>query len=208
MKRYELPELSYGYDDLEPHIDERTMRLHHSKHHQGYVNGANAALDRLAAARESSTFDSVKALSRDLAFNVSGHALHTVFWTNMAPESMQEDRPSWLDDVLAEDFGSFESFRAHFTAAATGVEGSGWAILAWERNAEGLLVLQAEKHQNLTAQGLVPLLVIDVWEHAYYLKHQNDRAAYVDAWWNVVNWADVAERLEDARAGSVLAATT
>lgn len=206
MKTYTLPELEYDYDALEPHIDEQTMRLHHSKHHQGYVDGANAALEKLAKARETGSLGSVKALSRDLAFNVSGHVLHSVFWTNMAPESTRGERPSALTESLERDFGSFEAFRKHFAAAAKGVEGSGWGILAWENTAEGLLVLQAEKHQNLTAQGLVPLLVIDVWEHAYYLKHQNDRGAYVDAWWNVVDWSDVAERLEEARAGHVVAA--
>lgn len=207
MRRYELPKLSYDYDALEPHIDARTMKLHHSRHHQGYVDGANATLTKLSQAREQANFGMVKALSRDLAFNLSGHVLHSVFWRNMTPESMADEPPSWLAQMLVDEFGSFEAFRAHFTAAAGGVEGSGWGILGWESNAERLLVLQAEKHQNLTVQGVVPLLVIDVWEHAYYLTYQNDRSKYIKHWWNVVNWADVAERLEHARAGSVVAAT-
>ncbi|MDX1394002.1 MAG: superoxide dismutase [Gemmatimonadota bacterium] len=205
MQKYELPDLPYDYDALEPHIDEQTMRLHHSKHHQGYVNGANTALESLARARETNDLAAVKPLSRDLAFNVSGHVLHSVFWRNMTPNEDERTRPDWLTGLLADQFGSFDAFRSHFTAAAKGVEGSGWGILAWEGMADRLLVLQTEKHQNITVQGLDPLLVIDMWEHAYYLKHQNDRAAYLDSFWKVVNWSDVAERTERARAADLVA---
>ncbi len=199
MARYSLPDLPYDYDALEPHIDEQTMRLHHDKHHQGYVDGANAALDALESARESGDHGTVKKLSRDLAFNASGHLLHSVFWPNMAPESETGEPAGQLASQLEQDFGGVEQFKDHFSAAAKGVEGSGWGILAWESQGEQLLVLQAEKHQNLTAQGVTPILVLDVWEHAYYLNYQNNRGQYVDNWWNVVNWNDVSERLRKAR---------
>lgn len=199
MARYSLPELPYDYDALEPHIDEQTMRLHHDRHHQGYVDGANAALDALEEARDSGDYGTVKKLSRDLAFNASGHLLHSVFWPNMAPESDTGEPGGRLASQLEADFGGVEQFRDHFSAAAKGVEGSGWGILAWEPQGEHLLVLQAEKHQNLTAQGVTPILVLDVWEHAYYLNYQNDRGQYVDNWWSVVNWNDVSERLRKAR---------
>jgi len=199
MSRYSLPDLPYDYSALEPWIDEQTMRLHHDIHHQGYVNGANAALDKLDKAREAGDFGSVKAVSRDLAFNASGHLLHTIFWPNMAPEGEVGEPAGALADELGRSFGGVDEFKAHFSAAAKGVEGSGWGILAWEREGGHLVVLQAEKHQNLTAQGCAPILVLDVWEHAYYLKYQNKRAAYVDAWWNVVNWNDVAARFDASR---------
>ncbi|MFQ5746169.1 MAG: superoxide dismutase [Gemmatimonadota bacterium] len=199
MARYALPDLPYDYAALEPWIDEQTMRLHHDIHHQGYVNGANAALEKLEQAREAGDFAAVKAVSRDLAFNASGHLLHTIFWPNMAPEGQGGEPADALADELARSFGGVDDFKAHFSAAAKGVEGSGWGILAWEREGGHLVVLQAEKHQNLTAQGCAPILVLDVWEHAYYLKYQNKRAAYVDAWWNVVNWNDVAARFDAVR---------
>ncbi|MFQ5888940.1 MAG: superoxide dismutase [Gemmatimonadota bacterium] len=199
MARYTLPDLPYGYDALEPYIDEQTMRLHHDIHHLGYVNGANAALDKLEKAREAGDYAAVKAISRDLAFNASGHLLHSIFWPNMTPAGEGGEPSGALAEQLAKDFGGADTFRAHFSAAAKGVEGSGWGILGWEPQASHLLVLQAEKHQNLTAQGITPILVLDVWEHAYYLKYQNKRGDYVDNWWNIVNWIDVAERFEAAR---------
>ncbi len=201
VKKYELPPLPYAYDALEPYIDEQTMRLHHDKHHQGYVNGLNKALEKLAAAREAGDFALVKHLSREAAFHGSGHLLHSIFWPNMAPPGQGGggEPQGELAEQIAQDFGSFAAFQAHFSAAAKAVEGSGWGLLVWEPNAGQLEVLQAEKHHNLTQWGVVPLLVLDVWEHAYYLKYQNNRGAYVEAWWNVVNWADVAERFRAAR---------
>ena len=198
MKTYQLPELPYEYDALEPHIDERTMRLHHDVHHQGYVDGANRALEKLAEARASEDYGAIKAISRDLSFNLSGHALHSIFWTNMAPESEADDPPWNLKKRAEANFGSVEGLIGQFSAAASAVEGSGWAILAWEPESEKLMVLQVEKHQNLGAQGVIPILVLDVWEHAYYLRYQNKRGEYVNNWWNVVNWSDVSERLEAA----------
>ncbi len=197
--KYTLPPLPYDYQALEPYLDEKTMRLHHDKHHQGYVNGLNAALDKLAEARRTGDLGAVKALSRDLAFNGSGHLLHTVFWTNLRPAAGNPGPSDALAVELKRCFGSVEALKAHFSAAAKGVEGSGWGLLVWEPAAGQMLVMQAEKHQNLTAWGVVPLLVLDVWEHAYYLTYQNDRGAYVDAFWKLVDWRNVEARWQAAR---------
>lgn len=200
-KKHELPPLPYAYDALEPHIDEQTMRLHHDKHHLGYVNGLNKAEEKLAEARAAGDFAMVKHWSREAAFHGSGHFLHAIFWPNMAPAGNGGGgAPSGaLAEQINKDFGSVEAFKAHFSAAANAVEGSGWALLVWQPVGERLEVLQSEKHHNLTQWGVVPLLVLDVWEHAYYLKYQNNRGAYVEAFWNVVNWSDVAERFKAAR---------
>lgn len=198
--KYELPPLPYAYDALEPHIDEQTMRLHHDKHHLSYVNGLNTALEKLAAAREAGDYALVKHWSREAAFHGSGHLLHSIFWPNMAPPGSGPAEPEGdLAAQIAKDFGSFEAFKAHFSAAAGAVEGSGWALLVWEPNAGQLEVLTAEKHQNLTQWGVVPLLVLDVWEHAYYLKYQNRRPDYIAAFWNVVNWKVAEDRFNRAQ---------
>ncbi len=197
--KYILPPLPYEYDALEPHIDAQTMRLHHDIHHQGYVNGLNSALEALKAVREGGG-GNVKALSRDLAFHGSGHFLHTIFWKNMSPRGGGEPRGP-LKEAIERSFGSFEAFWSHFAAASGSVEASGWGILAFEPLSDSLLVMQSEKHQNLTAWGVIPLLVIDVWEHAYYLRYQNKRGDYIKAFRNIINWADVAQRYTEARSG-------
>ena len=195
---YALPPLPYDYNALEPHLDEQTMRIHHDKHHQGYVNGLNGALAKLKEARDKGDLGDVKALSRDLAFNGSGHFLHTVFWSNMIPAAQSQGPSNWLSLQFDRSFGSVDKFKAQFSAAAGKVEGSGWGLLVFEPIAKQMMVMQAEKHQNLTAWGVVPLLVLDVWEHAYYLKYQNARGDYVKAFWNVVNWNNVEQRLRAA----------
>lgn len=199
-KEYALPALPYAADALEPHIDAQTMNLHHGKHHKSYVDGLNAAIAGLDAVRKSGTpedLEKVRGLTDALAFNGSGHTLHTVFWANMKKGGGGEPSGA-LAQAISRDFGSFSAFKAHFSTAATKVQASGWGILAWEPFSGRMIVLGAEKHQNLTMFGCVPLLVIDVWEHAYYLKYQNKRADYVAAFWNVVNWDNVAERLNAA----------
>ncbi len=194
---YVLPPLPYAYNSLEPHIDEQTMQLHHDKHHLAYVNGLNSALKALAAARESGDYNLVQYYTGQIAFHGSGHILHAIFWNNMSPD--KQSGPSGdLAKAIDRDFGNFEKFKAHFSAAANKVEGSGWAVLAYEPLGKQLVVLQAEKHQNLTQWGVLPLLVLDVWEHAYYLKYQNRRADYVNAFFNVINWKNVAERYVQA----------
>jgi Fe-Mn family superoxide dismutase len=192
---YTLPPLPYAYDALEPHIDEQTMRLHHDKHHLGYVNGLNSTLKQLAAARENGELSLVQHLSGKAAFHGSGHILHTIFWQNMSPDGGGEPKGK-LAAAIKKDFGGFESMKQHFISAAGSVEGSGWGILAYEPLGNHLVILQAEKHQNLTQWGVTPLLVLDVWEHAYYLKYQNRRGDYVKAFFNIINWKDVSERYE------------
>jgi len=198
---HELPPLPYGYNALEPYIDEQTMHLHHDIHHKGYVVGLNTAEKKLAEARAAGDYALVKHWSREAAFHGSGHFMHALFWPNMAPQGHGGggEPKGELAEQIKKDLGSFEAFKKHYSAAAVAVEGSGWAVLAWQPQGKQLVVLQSEKHQQLTQWGVVPLLVLDVWEHAYYLKYQNKRAAYVEAWWNVVNWADVAARFEKAR---------
>jgi Fe-Mn family superoxide dismutase len=198
---YILPPLPYAYNALEPAIDEQTMRLHHDLHHAGYVKGLNKALADLAAARTGGDFAAVKAISRDLAFHGSGHVLHCTFWDNMAPPASGRGGGAPSGDLalaLDKSFGSFDAFKAQFSAASNAVEGSGWGILAYEPLGGNLLVLQAEKHQDLSIWGVTPLLVLDVWEHAYYLRYQNKRGDYVKAFWDVVNWGDVAKRFAAA----------
>ena len=198
-KAYALPRLPYPYDALEPYIDAETMQLHHDRHHAGYVRGLTAALGKLEVARRSRDFSAIQTLSRDTAFHGSGHMLHSIFWENMTPQGGGEPaRSSKIARALERDFGGFEPFAGQFRAAASSVEGSGWGILGFEPIGGRLVVLQAEKHQNLSLWGVVPLLVVDVWEHAYYLRYQNARAEYLDAFFHVINWKNVDERLNRA----------
>ena len=193
-----LPELPYAYDALEPHIDEQTMRLHHDIHHNGYVTGLNNAEEKLAEARDSGEFGLTKHWEREAAFHGAGHLLHTIFWTNMGPDGGGEPGGE-LSDAIKGDFGDFDKFKSHFSAAANQVEGSGWGILAYRPFDGKLVILQAEKHQNLTQWGVIPLLVIDVWEHAYYLKYQNKRPDYTAAFYNVINWSNIEDRFKEAK---------
>ncbi|MFC0297542.1 superoxide dismutase [Geobacillus jurassicus] len=198
LGRHVLPPLPYRYDALEPHISEEIMRLHHTKHHQSYVDGLNKAERMMAEARRTNNFDLLKHWEREAAFHGSGHYLHTIFWYNMHPEGGGEPRGE-LRAQIERDFGSFDAFRRHFTEAAKSAEGVGWALLVWAPRAHRLEILQAEKHQLMAQWDVIPLLVLDVWEHAYYLQYKNDREAYIEHWWNVVNWRNVEERFHEAR---------
>lgn len=190
---HELPPLPYAYDAFTEVIDEQTMKLHHDIHHNGYVTGLNNAEAGLAAARESGDYKAVKSLQKEAAFHGSGHALHTVFWNNLSPNG--GGAPSGtLGDAINKTFGDFDKFKAHFKASTNGVEGSGWGILAYNVIFNDLTILQVEKHHDVTQFGAVPLLAIDVWEHAYYLKYQNKRPAYTENIFNIINWDDVASR--------------
>jgi len=193
-----LPPLPYSYKALEPYIDEKTMRIHHDKHHKSYVDGLNKAEKKLEEARSTGDFDLVKHWERELAFNGAGHYLHTLFWDVMSPKGGGKPAGALLEEINR-SFGSYDAFKKQFTEAANKVEGGGWAILVWSPRSHRLEILTAEKHQNLSQWDVVPLLPLDVWEHAYYLKHQNDRAAYINDWWNVVNWPYVAERYAKAK---------
>jgi len=197
MSKYVLPDLSYDYVALEPNISGKIMELHHDKHHLAYVNGANSALDLLAEAREKNDLTWVNKLQKDLAFNLAGHVNHTVFWRNLSPEG--GDKPTGeLAAAIDEFFGSYDGFRAHFTASALGIQGSGWAILAWDILGQKLIIEQLYDHQGNLAVGSLPLLMLDMWEHAFYLDYQNVKGEYVKAFWNIVNWADVQERFTQA----------
>lgn len=195
---HRLPPLPYPYDALEPYIDAETMRLHHDRHHRSYVEGLNRAERALAEARASGDWALVKHWEREAAFHGAGHYLHTLFWESMAPGAGGEPGGEVLAQIR-QDFGDFERFREQFSKAAENVEGGGWAIWVWAPRANRTEILTAEKHQNLSQWDVVPLLPLDVWEHAYYLKYRNDRSAYIDQWWNVVNWPAVARRLRQAR---------
>lgn len=198
MAAYSLPELPYDYAALEPHISGKIMQLHHDKHHNAYVTGANAALEALTEARGSDNLAAVNKLEKDLAFNLGGHVNHTIFWNNLSPEG--GERPEGeLASAIDEYFGSFEKFQAHFTATALGVQGSGWAVLAWDALGQRPNIVQLFDQQGNLPAGTVPLLMLDVWEHAYYLDYLNVRADYVKAFWNIANWQDVAQRFEAAR---------
>lgn len=195
---YSLPELPYDYAALDPHISAKIMELHHSKHHQAYVTGANAAVDALAAAREGGDLANVNKLEKDLAFNLGGHVNHSIFWQNMSPDGGGQPEGE-VAAAIDEYFGSFDGFQKHFNAAALGVQGSGWAALTWDSLGQRANIQQFFDQQANFPAGTVPLLMLDVWEHAYYLDYLNVRADYVNAFWNLVNWQDVAARLEKAR---------
>ena len=197
MSKYVLPDLSYDYGALEPNISGKIMELHHDKHHLAYVNGANSALDALAEAREKNDLTMVNKFQKDLAFNLAGHVNHTVFWKNMSPEG--GDKPTGdLAAAIDEYFGSFDAFRSHFTASALGIQGSGWSILVWDILGQKLIIEQLYDHQGNLSVGSIPLLMLDMWEHAFYLDYQNVKPEYVKAFWNIVNWADVQARFLEA----------
>jgi Fe-Mn family superoxide dismutase len=197
MSKYVLPDLSYDYGALEPNISGKIMELHHDKHHLAYVNGANSALDALAEARDKNDLTMVNKFQKDLAFNLAGHVNHTVFWKNMSPEG--GDKPTGdLAAAIDEYFGSFDAFRAHFTASALGIQGSGWSILVWDILGQKLIIEQLYDHQGNLSVGSIPLLMLDMWEHAFYLDYQNVKPEYVKAFWNIVNWVDVQARFLEA----------
>ncbi len=195
---YTLPELPYDYSALEPHYSGENLELHHSKHHAAYVTGANTTLDKLAEVRGKNDFSTLVGLEKTLAFNISGHVLHSLFWNNLTPDG--GDRPGGeLAAALDEHFGSFDAFQAQMSQASVLVQGSGWGALAYEPLGGNLIVEQIYDHHGNVGNGAIPLLVFDVWEHAYYLHYRNVRADFVKALWNVVNWADVSKRFDQAR---------
>ena len=199
MTKYTLPDLGYDYGALEPSISGKIMELHHDKHHLAYVNGANAALDALAEAREKNDFAWVNKLQKDLAFNLAGHINHSIFWTNLSPEG--GDKPTGdLAAAIDEYFGSFDAFVAHFNAAALGIQGSGWAFLAWDTLGQKLIIEQLYDQQGNIATASIPLLMLDMWEHAFYLDYLNVKAEYVKAFWNIVSWPNVQARFEASKA--------
>jgi Fe-Mn family superoxide dismutase len=198
MPVYSLPDLEYDYSALEPSISGKIMELHHDKHHGAYVKGANTALEKLAEAREKESFDNLPALERALAFNLSGHVLHSLFWQNMAPKA--GGRPEGdLAAAIDRDFGSFDKFKKQLNAAAASIMGSGWAALVWEPLGERLVISQIYDHQSNLAQAGTPLLVLDAWEHAYYLQYENRKTDFFEKVWAVWDWEDVGSRFKQAQ---------
>ena len=199
---YTLPDLPYDYSALEPHYSARILELHHDKHHAAYVKGLNDTMDQLAEARDKGDFSSIVGLEKSHAFNLSGHVLHSIFWTNLSAEGGNKPDGD-LAAAIDEYFGNFDAFKAQLTSATTTVQGSGWGVLAWEPLGKRLYVEQVYDHQGNVGQSGVNLLVFDAWEHAYYLQYLNVRADFVNALWNIVNWNDVAERYARARSVSI-----
>ncbi|MGW4894541.1 superoxide dismutase [Kitasatospora sp. NPDC004240] len=198
MGTYSLPDLPYDYSALERAMSAEILELHHSKHHAAYVKGANDTLEQLAEARDKEQFGGLVGLQKTLAFHLSGHVLHSLFWENLSPEG--GDRPEGaLADAITEHFGSFEAFKKQLTTATTGVQGSGWGILSWEPLGQRLIVEQVYDHHGNVGQGTTPLLAFDAWEHAYYLQYRNVRPDYVTKLWDVVNWQDVSARFAAAK---------
>lgn len=195
---YTLPDLPYDYGALEPAMSGEILELHHDKHHAAYVKGANDTLEQLAEARDKGQLGGLVGLEKTLAFNVSGHVLHSIFWENLSPDG--GDRPDGaLATALDEHFGSFDAFRSQLSTATQGVQGSGWGVLAWEPLGQRLLVTQVYDHHGNVATGMTPLLAFDAWEHAYYLQYRNVRPDYVEKLWDLVNWNDVSRRLEEVK---------
>ena len=194
---YKLPELPYGYKDLEPHISETQLKIHHQKHHQAYVKGANEILEKHEKARKDGIEVDAKATFKALSFNIGGHILHSLFWGNLAPAGKGGGTPGgMLGDACTAEFGSFERFKQEFSQAAASVEGSGWGALTYCMLTKRPMIMQIEKHNTNVYPMFHILMVLDVWEHAYYLDYKNARPEFVQAFWNIVNWDEVSKRLE------------
>ncbi|MFL5319176.1 MAG: superoxide dismutase [Myxococcaceae bacterium] len=203
MSRYTLPELSYDFGALEPHLSGKIVELHHGKHHKAYVDGANKALDGLSEAREKKDFAKVGALERALAFNVSGHLLHCLYWQNLAPKAGGEPSGA-LADAIKRDFGSFDAFKSQLTEASMTTMGSGWGVLSWEPVLKKLQVVVLHDHESIAVVGMQPLMVLDAWEHAFYLQYGPGKADYFKAVWNLWNWSDIQARFEKAQQTDLL----
>ena len=197
---YILPRLPYDYNQLAPYVSEEQLKIHHQRHHQAYVNGANAILQRLDKARKEGADLDVKSTLKELSFNIGGHLLHSLFWENLAPTGRGGGKPGGsLADILEKEFGSFERYRKEFTQAAASVEGSGWAALTFCRQTNRPIIMQVEKHNTNVYPMFRILMVLDVFEHAYYLDYRNDRAKFIEAFWNIVNWDEIDKRLRELK---------
>ena len=197
---YVLPKLPYDYNGLEPYISEQQLTIHHDKHHLAYVNGANAAFKKLDEARKSKAEIDIKAMLKELSFNIGGHQLHSIFWPTLAPAGRGGggEPTGKLADAINKEFGSFAQFKAEFSKAAASTEGSGWAALAIDVKTKQLAIMQIEKHNVNVYTGFYIVMVLDVWEHAYYLDYKNERPKFVEAFWNIVNWERINKRFEEA----------
>lgn len=197
-KFYVLPNLPYDYKDLAPYMSEEQLKIHHSKHHQAYVNGANAILQKLDKARKEGLDLDLKSTLKELSFNIGGHVLHSLFWRNLTPPSKASVKPSGaIAEVLEKEFGSFERFKKEFSQTAVSVEGSGWAALTFCKQTSRPIIMQIEKHNFNVYPMFRILMILDVFEHAYYIDYKNERAKFVEAFWNIVNWEEINRRLEE-----------
>jgi len=195
-KYYELPKLHFDYKDLEPYLSEEQVRIHHQKHHQAYVNGANSILERLEKARKDGLEIDMKATLKELSFNIGGHVLHSLFWGNLSPAGKGGSPEGTLLSVIEKEFGSFERFKKEFTQSAMSVEGSGWSSLTFCKLTQRPIIMQIEKHNVNVYPMFRILMIVDVFEHAYYIDYKNDRAKFLEAFWNIVNWNEVQKRLD------------
>ena len=196
-KIYSLPNLPYGYKDLEPYISEEQLTIHHQKHHAAYVKGANAIFEKFEKARKEDIDLDMKSTLKELSFHIGGHVLHSLFWQNMTPTNKGGggEPTGKLAEEIKKEFGSFERFKKEFTQATISIEGSGWSALALDRKTRKLLIMQVEKHNLNLYPNFKILMVLDFWEHAYYLDYKNEKAKFVEAFWNIVNWDEVSGRL-------------
>jgi superoxide dismutase, Fe-Mn family len=195
---YNLPKLPYKYSDLEPFISKKQLQLHYEKHHKTYVKSANSILENLDKARIEDTEIDVKCKLKALSFNVAGHVLHSLFWENLTPDRKLGKIPNGtIGHYLIKEFGSFERFKKEFTQTALSVEGSGWATLAYCKQTSRPIIMQIEKHNMYVYPMFRILLVLDVWEHAYYLDYKNERGKYINAFWNNINWGMIDKRIEE-----------
>jgi superoxide dismutase, Fe-Mn family len=193
VNHYILPDLPYDYAALEPHLSGEIVQLHHDKHHRTYVTDANKTLEQLSQARHNGDYARIAGLERALAFNVSGHVLHSIYWQNLRPQGGGEPGGA-LATQIRDEFGSFDAFKQQMVRAAATTMGSGWAALMWDPISARLIVVQIHDHQSETAQASVPLMVLDAWEHAYYLQYRSDKAKYFEEIWNLWNWEDITAR--------------
>ena len=201
MEHYKLPDLTYKYDALSPHMSEEVLKLHHGKHHAGYVKSANDLLDKLAEARKNNADLDFKSVLRSLSFNVGGHMLHEIFWSVMvspAEAKAKEGQAKEIIEAINKEFGNIERFKKEFSETAKSVEGSGWATLTYDKNHSNLNIIQIEKHNLNLYPNQKILLCLDVWEHSYYLDYKNDRAKFVENWWDIVNWQEVNKRYKES----------
>lgn len=196
-KFYKLPELTYGYDALEPYMSKEQLTIHHDKHHAAYANGVNTILEKIDKVRKESSEIDMKSTLKELSFHIGGHILHSLFWGNLAPSGGKTNEPKKeLLAVINNEFGSFNRFKEEFSKTAMSVEGSGWAAVAYCSCTKRPLIMQIEKHNCNIYPNFRIIMVLDVWEHAYYIDYKNDRAKYIDAFWNIVNWDKVGKRLD------------
>lgn len=196
-KYYELPKLNFDYKELEPYLSEEQVRIHHQKHHQAYVNGANSILEKLEKARKEGLEIDMKATLKELSFNIGGHVLHSLFWRNLAPPGKGGNPDGLLLKTIEKEFGSFERFQKEFTQSAMSVEGSGWSALSFCKLTHRPLIMQIEKHNVNVYPMFRILMIVDVFEHAYYIDYKNDRGKFLEVFWNIVNWTEVTKRLEE-----------